>query len=203
VGRGLVLGIATRGYEYTAAAGATAQQNIVFFPAFPMLVRLVARLGGNSIAAHVIGGTLVSVAAFAFALAYLYRIASEELTEEQAATVLWLLAAYPFALFFGAIYTESLYLLATVGAFYHFRRSEFARAAAWGVVVGPTRPNGFLLAVPLAIIAFSARGGRRAWRPRRRPSQARRSTRCSSGGLRDSRWRGRSVTRPGAATTTA
>jgi hypothetical protein len=160
---GWYLGIATRGYEYVAAAGATAQQNIVFFPAFPMLVRLVGRLGGNSIAAYVIGGTLVSVAAFALALAYLYRIASEELTEEQSTTVLWLLAAYPFALFFGAIYTESLYLLATVGAFYHFRRSEFARAAAWGVVVGLTRPNGFLLAVPLAIIAFTAHGGRRAW----------------------------------------
>ena len=43
-----------------------------------------------------------------------------------------MLAAYPFALFFGALYTESLFLLAAVGAFYHFRRREFGAGGGVG-----------------------------------------------------------------------
>ena len=36
------------------------------------------------------------------------------------------MAAFPFALFYGALYTESLFLLGAVGAFYHFRRASSA-----------------------------------------------------------------------------
>jgi hypothetical protein len=67
---------------------------------------------------------------------------------------IWLLAAYPFAIFFGALYTESLFLLGTVGALYHFSRQQFGRAACWGLLVGLTRLNGALLAAPLALIAM-------------------------------------------------
>ena len=40
-------------------------------------------------------------------------------------------------MFFGALYTESLFLLGTAGAFYHFSRQQFGRAALWGLLVGP------------------------------------------------------------------
>ena len=62
-------------------------------------------------------------------------------------------ATYPFAVFFGAFYTESLYLLGAVGAFYHFRRRELWAAGAWGLLVGFTRPNGCFLSFPLAVMA--------------------------------------------------
>jgi len=61
-----------------------------------------------------------------------------------------LLAAYPFAIFFSLPYTESMFLLGAVAAFYHFRRREWARAAAWGALVGLTRPNGCFLSLALA-----------------------------------------------------
>jgi hypothetical protein len=64
-------------------------------------------------------------------------------------------AAFPFAYFFGAVYTESLFLLGTTGAFYHARRAQFGRAGAWALLVGLTRPNGFLLCVPLGLLAIS------------------------------------------------
>jgi hypothetical protein len=160
---GWYMGIATRGYEYSASAGAEAQQNIVFFPAFPMLVRFVARLGGNGPAAYVLGATLVSVTLFILALVYFYLLAREELDADQAATAVWLLALFPFSVFYGAIYTESLYLLGALGAFYHFRRREFVRAACWGLLVGLTRPNGFFLCAPLGILLLSQLRDRRAW----------------------------------------
>ncbi|HWF84259.1 MAG TPA: mannosyltransferase family protein, partial [Vicinamibacterales bacterium] len=148
---GWYLQIARDGYKVAESASAQLQQNIVFFPAFPALVRVLGLLGGNTLASFVIGATGASVVLFGWALVYLYWLAREELlTEDQSAAALWLIAAFPFSLFYGAIYTESLYLAGAIGAFYHFRKHELGRAAAWAFVVGLTRPNGFFICLPLA-----------------------------------------------------
>ena len=152
---GWYLQIAQTGYSYIPAAGAEAQQNIVFFPAYPIATRVVALLLGNFRLSYVAAGTIVSLVSFLFALTYLYAFARDEIGEERAPAALWLMAAYPFALFFGAIYSESLYLLAALGAFHHFRRREFVRAGLWGLTIGLTRPNGGLLIVPLALLALA------------------------------------------------
>ena len=47
------------------------------------------------------------------------------------------------------------FLLGAIAAAYHFRRSQWIAAAAWGLLVGLTRPNGFLLSAALAIAAWS------------------------------------------------
>jgi hypothetical protein len=73
-----------------------------------------------------------------------------------------LLAAYPFALFFSAGYTEALFLLALVGAMYHFRRGELWAAAGWGLLAGLTRPNGAFLSVVLGLMVLEQAW--RAWR---------------------------------------
>jgi hypothetical protein len=164
---GWYLQIAREGYEYTPRVGAAGQQNIVFFPAFPITMRAVALLLGNNHPAYVFGGTAASLLLFVLGLTYLYHLAREFLTPDESATALWMLAAYPFALFYGAIYTESLFLAGTAGAFYHFRREELGRAALWGLVVGLTRPNGFFLCVPLAICAIE-----RQWSSGRRITPA-------------------------------
>jgi hypothetical protein len=152
---GWYLQIAERGYGFIQHASPELQQNIVFFPAYPVITRLVALLLGNQKSMYVVAATIVSLGAFLFALVYLYVFARELLDADRAMIALWLLAAYPFALFYGAIYSESLYLLAALGAFHHFRRSELVRAGAWGFLVGLTRPNGAFLSVPLALWAIS------------------------------------------------
>jgi hypothetical protein len=149
---GWYLDIATNGYRLTPGA---VQQNVVFFPAYPVIVRGVGRLLGGKLFGYVLAGTAVSLAAFWAALIYLQAFAREALGRETARSAVWLLAAYPFALFFGAIYTESLFLLGVVGTFYHFRKQQFARAAAWGLLVGLTRVNGALLSIPLLVLTIS------------------------------------------------
>jgi len=167
---GWYLQIAIHGYSYEHRGGAAVQQNIVFFPAYPLTVRVVSLLLGGSKAAFFLGATVVSLGAFLAALAYVFALARADLSEDGARTALWFLAAYPFACFYGAIYTESLFLLGAAGAFFHFRRAEWPRAAAWGLLVGLTRPNGFLLCVPLAIHAVSP--FLPGWIVRRRPRPA-------------------------------
>lgn len=148
------LQIADEGYHYDPQAPSSVQQNIVFFPAFPMAIRGVARVLGGSRSSFFLAGTALSLVAFVAALAYLILLAREWLSETEALAAVWLTAAYPFAFFYGAIYSESFFLLETVGAFYHMRRRQFAAAAAWGLLAGLTRPNGCLLTAPLALVAL-------------------------------------------------
>lgn len=152
---GWYLDIAHDGYRIRPQPGA--QQNIVFFPAFPLAMRALGWLFGGSRGGHVIAGLLISHAAFFGALIYLYSLARDTLDDDQSRFALWLTGAYPFAVFFGAVYTESLFLLASTGTFFHFTRREFGRAALWGVLLGLTRPQGFLISLPLALMAMRDR----------------------------------------------
>jgi hypothetical protein len=164
---GWYLQIVTDGYQYVPNDSGR-QQNIVFFPAYPMLMRFVGRLFGGHMPGYVAAGMAISLAAFFGALVYLYAFARDALGEEKARYVLWLFASYPFALFFGALYTESLFLLAVIGAFYHLTKGHLWGAALWGLLVGLTKLNGVVLCLPLAIVAISP------WLPpvllRRRPA---------------------------------
>jgi hypothetical protein len=143
------------GYLYDNRGGADIQQNIVFWPAYPLTVRVVALLLGNNKGSFLLAGTVVSLMAFLGALVYVYVLARDHLSEEQSSVAVWLLAAYPFAFFYGAVYTESLFLLAATGAFYHLTHRHFARAGLWALIVGLTRANGCLLCVPLGLMAIS------------------------------------------------
>ena len=131
------------------------QQNIAFFPAFPMATRGVARLFGGEPEAFVLAGLALSHGAFFWALWLLHRLA-RDLTGDAsaAAAVVLLTACYPFALFYGALYTESFFLLGSVGAMRALQRDRPVAAGAFGLLAGLTRPNGFLLAIPLLVVAW-------------------------------------------------
>jgi Mannosyltransferase (PIG-V) len=152
------LGIVTEGYHFVPNQPGL-QQSIAFFPAYPMLVRGVGRILGGRLTSYIGAGMLVSFAAFFGALAYLYALARDTLDEDAARFALWALATYPFALFFGAIYVEPLMLLGMTATFYHFTHGRFGRAAVWGLLVGLTKTNGFLLSIPLALLAVSGQPG--------------------------------------------
>jgi hypothetical protein len=129
------------------------QQNVVFFPGFPLLTHLVSRFFGI----HPLeAGWLVSIISFAWAMVLFVRLARMFTDSDGATDAAWLLSCYPFAYFFGAAYSESLFLLTMCGTFLSLHRLEFGRAALWGVAAGLTRPNGWLLCLPLAILAVSA-----------------------------------------------
>lgn len=155
---GWYLNIATYGYRLESAR-VDRQQNLVFFPAFPVLMSWASLLMARQV---VWAGVAVSIAAFAWALRYFFRLARGMLDEAQAVTATTLLAAYPFAVFYSAPYTEALFLLAMLGAWWHLRRDQRWPAFGFGLVAGLTRPNGCLLSVPLALIAVAPcwQGGR-------------------------------------------
>jgi hypothetical protein len=172
---GWYLGIALNGYDYDPNARKTAQQNVAFFPAYPMAMRAVtAWLGGRIVrpdepvagnrvewqyAMHrraLAAGLLISIGAFGWGLVYLYRLVRGLGGDETAAASAVVLAcAWPCGLFYSAIYSEGLFFLGVVGAWYHVRERQWAPAFAWGLITGLSRPNGFLVSAPLALLAVA------------------------------------------------
>lgn len=159
---GWYLGIANEGYSWTP--GTDRQQNIAFFPAYPLTMRYASVLFGRQ---PLWTGVVLSLAAFFAALVYLRRLAQDHFgDEDRATTAVVLTASYPFALFFSAPYSEALFLLALVGAVFHFRRDQLWAAAAWGLIAGLTRPNGAFLSVVLGLMVVeTATRARRAGTP--------------------------------------
>jgi hypothetical protein len=165
---GWYMDVAIDGYKWNPR-WPTQQQNIAFFPAYPILMRYGSLLFARE---AMWTGVIISWAAFLFALIYIFRLAREELGDtDKAAAAVAFLASYPFALYFGTTYTESLFLLTIVAACYHFRRDELWKAAVWGLLAGLTRPNGCLLSVVLALMAVGPMwgGSRRRWAPQMPP----------------------------------
>jgi hypothetical protein len=145
------LDIATRGYQWNGEP--LKGQNVVFFPLFPLAMRS----GGALIGGHpLLAGLIVSLVAFLAALVYFWRWTADRLGPEIATGAVWLLSTFPLAVFFSAAYTESLYLLIVVAACYYADRRQFARSAVIGFFAGLVRPNGLLLAIPIAWTAFLA-----------------------------------------------
>lgn len=142
------LGIITDGYKWDG--NPQHQQNVVFFPAFPAVTYAVGLFLGKR---WLLAGLVVALAGFFVALTYLFRLARELIGDDGARVTIWLLAAYPFSVYYSVPYTESLYLLGSVGAFWEATQGRWLRAAAFGYFVALCRPTGFLIALPMAILA--------------------------------------------------
>lgn len=141
------LRIAADGYR--AADGSAA-----FFPLFPMVTRAVSlSLGGRPFAA----GMLVSNAAFAAALCWLYVLTARERSVEIAKTTVLLTAVFPSALFFFAPYSESLFLLLAVAAFWGARTRRWWLAGVAAGLAALTRNVGVVLSAALLAEAIQQR----------------------------------------------
>ena len=140
------LSIAGSGY------GATDSPRTAFFPLYPLLTRGLGELGGGSPGALLVASYAVALAAFLAALVLLHRLAVLELGRRVAGGTLLLLCVFPATLFFGAPYSESLFLLASVAAFLAARRGAWAWAGVAAAAASGTRSAGVLLLVPLVIL---------------------------------------------------
>jgi hypothetical protein len=132
------LDIATVGYHGT---------DMAFFPLYPLLIAALGGLLGN----HLVAGLLVSNIACFFGLLYLYKLIEHEFDRPVARRAIFYVSIFPTALFFSAVYTESLFFMLTVASFYYMRERRFWLAGTVGLFAAMTRVEGVLLVVPFAI----------------------------------------------------
>jgi Gpi18-like mannosyltransferase len=146
--------IATEGYDYHPATTA-------FWPLYPWSMRFVSELFGLSPEAT---GLLLANGAFFLALVVMYRLVGREWGHAVARRATLLLAFFPTAFYFSAVYNESFFLLFSLLAFYWGRGGKWWQAGVAGLLAALTRNVGVLLIIPLGIM-FLRQYGRRphAW----------------------------------------
>jgi Mannosyltransferase (PIG-V) len=135
-----------------------------FFPLYPYTVKALAVVTRSAIAA----GIVVSLVSLVVALCVLYRLVEIDYGPRVARITVWVISLFPMALFFSAIYTESLFLALTVGAIYAARRERWAIAGLLGGLAAATRNTGLLLLVPLLVLYVRSAEGLPTRRPRPR-----------------------------------
>jgi hypothetical protein len=119
-----------------------------FLPLYPLLIRCV----GFVVGSQLVAGILISLVAFAVALVLLYRLAALELGASAARTSVLLVAFFPMAWAFSAVYTESLFLALSLGCILKARAGVWSWAGLLGALAAATRPEGILLLVPLVLM---------------------------------------------------
>lgn len=112
--------IARDGY----AAGSTVwDTNIPFLPLYPWLMGLLGVGGG--VDGLAVAGLLISNTTFFVALAVLYRLTAQDFGPAIARRCMLYLAIFPTSFFLSAPYTESLFLLLTLGFFWALRGGKW------------------------------------------------------------------------------
>ena len=130
-----------------------------FFPLYPLLVRGLTLTGLGPLAAAILLSNLALLAA----LTLLHELVRDRCGEEAAGGAVWALLAFPTSLFLSAVYSESLSLALTLGAFQAARRGRWGNTAVAGFLCALSRPTGVLVALPLAWEVWERRGGWKGW----------------------------------------
>ena len=124
---------------------------IVFFPFFPLAVRVVSVVFRDL----VLSGLMVSFVASVGAGFVLHRLVALDASEDEAWRSVLLLLAFPTAYFLAAPYSEALFLFAVLASVYAARTGRWARASLFGAVATGTRVTGVALAPALIAEALA------------------------------------------------
>jgi hypothetical protein len=146
------LAISQHGYEVNGRPA--------FFPLLPMLISAGGSLTGSALFA----GILISSALGLVALYLLHRLVMLDFDAIDARNAVRITAFLPSAFVLSAVYSESLFLVVSVGAIYSARLGRWALAGILGALAAATRSTGLLLVLPLLFIYLY---GPRADRPPR------------------------------------
>ena len=129
--------------------------NLVFYPLYPLLIRLFSFLTGSL----PLAGLIISQVSYACASVVFYEYLRIDCEAQDAWYGVLLLALYPFSVFVMGVYTEGLFLLLTVSCLYLLRKKRFGAAGIAGFFAALTRAQGVLLLLPAAYCLAEKRLG--------------------------------------------
>jgi hypothetical protein len=139
---GFYIDIAENGYKaapYSSAVGT----NWAFFPAYPLLLRLIAH--GRSPEFYLVAGFCLSLVFYCLGVLYLARLLLDEYDGETVTRTLILFCFYPFAFSLAVFGPDSLLLLTACAAFWYARQSRWTLAALAAGIACVTRVQGVLV----------------------------------------------------------
>ena len=154
------LSLAVRGYDdpdvpQYAGVNGTIPLNYAFLPVYPFAMRVVATpltwLGMAPISAAAVGGVAVSLVATLGAMFALFDLARRRLGDAGGVRAAFYLLIFPTGFFLAQVYTEALFLAASLGALACIADRRPFAAAALAILAVLTRPVGVALVLAVAV----------------------------------------------------
>lgn len=121
------------------------QANYAFFPLYPLLIRLGHWLSGN----YLVSGIIISNVCFLIASYFLYRLIEKQEDQVTARNVVKYLFLFPTAFIFSGVFTESLFLMLLILAFYLAQKRKWYGVGICGFFLTLTRSIGIFMLLPL------------------------------------------------------
>lgn len=144
--------IAKFGYPALFEDGRNLQ--IVFFPLYPLLIKLFSFVFQN----YIVSALIVSNLSYAAAAYYLYKLVKIDFKKDDAYRAVIYFSVFPTAYFLHAAYTESLFLALTISSFYYARNGRWAISGTLGMLAAATRITGILL-IPVLVVEYLSQKG--------------------------------------------
>ncbi len=116
-----------------------------FFPLYPISIGILVSVIGTQLQSVVAVGTIFSISCFILALFVLKRLLELDYKQNVVWLTVLLMLVFPTSFYFQMVYTESLFLLVSVSAFYFARKRKWLIAGVLALFCSATRLIGVLL----------------------------------------------------------
>ena len=126
--------------------------NHSFFPLYPLFTSVMS-LFSKAPMVIVSVGLIISNLAFVISLFLMFKLVLIDYPKKIAYLTIYLFFLFPTSFYFGAFYTESLFLLFSVATVYLFKKDRFLLATIFGILASATRIGGVIL-LPVLIIEW-------------------------------------------------
>ncbi len=141
-------------HGYVASPDPLVQTDVVFFPLYPYIVKLFSTpFGWNDFYV----GSVLSFVFFVIACVLLYKLLKLDFEKNLANRVIFFILLFPLSFFFITMYTESLFLLLVVAAFYAARKGNWMWVGIFAFFLSLTRLVGLAVLPALAVEYMAAR----------------------------------------------
>jgi Gpi18-like mannosyltransferase len=140
-------------HGYSAVANFEGHVNYVFFPLLPLVVGVLSQLTHISVGWM---GQIFCQCCFGLSLWLFYKVVQLRISEDAARWGVIILAFSPFNIYFSSFYTESLFLVLSLGVWFAAYRGRWLVVGMLAALLSATRPNGVMMIVPLLYFIFQA-----------------------------------------------
>jgi hypothetical protein len=137
-------------FGYAGEASGEQRLMIVFLPLYPLAIYLAHFLIPNWHVAAVVVSNLCCAGAFT----YCFLLTEKEYGRRAAKVAVFYFSIFPTAYFLHIAYSESLFLVLTIGAFYYARQGRWFWCALLGMLATGSRISGLAIILPLAFEYF-------------------------------------------------
>lgn len=135
-------------YLTIATHGYWAQYTQVFFPLYPIFIHVLSFMSTSS---PILSGLMISFMSLYIGLHIFSKLLLLDFNNEVSLWSIVFLLFFPWAFFFGAVYTESLFFLLIMASLFMARKQKWILAGAFGGLASFTRFTGIFLLPALLV----------------------------------------------------